>query len=262
MEGNSPEKKPLSRRDFFKVGALSASAVVLAACGVEPMEQPSVEQKAPEIPEVPKPVEKNDIQPQSTKETQEGVLYLENPRKLSEEGILTNVISGVENVVTQLDGQSLTYSEEVFPTITLLTHTNKVPYGAGELLPFIYDIPLSAINTIRVEVKPFSVPVPQNLPKEVNIDPNSQYFVMPTVVSGNDSGIVPIKDQNGNTIQGSHSPFPVTPDIYTGNTNGYLSFALFKRGAQGGIDFLGVVDNNRSKIYVEKLPEEIENAIK
>lgn len=275
------EKVPDPERRKFLVGlGFFGAASLLAACGVDPS-RVEVSLKDDDYSS------RSSIKPTSEFTKQEATqpqlsgieaLYAENGYILAKNPFELNIdtsMTGVANYPTAIaegvmfgplyNGGNpgiLKYGGETHPTVTYMHYTGKDNPVAGEVIPLAYKLPKEAVEK-GVEIKPFALSLQDNMSKEIGFRSDTDYFILPIVTSGNNSGIQPIISE-GQIVNSTYKPFDMEYDSMTGSTSGFLSWALLsQKNNQNEIVMEGVVDNSRSKIFVDyqNIPGKIQKVL-
>ena len=265
------------RRKFLAGLGLFGAASLLAACGVDPSRvEVNIKEDSSEPESVPTTEIQETVQPQlsgiEAEYAEKGYILAKDPFRLD----IDTSMTGVEDYPTAIaedvmfgplysggNPGILKYGGETHPTVTYMHYTGKEKPVAGEVIPIAYRLPQSAIDK-GVEIKPYAVSMPGNLGKLIEFKSNTEYFILPIVTSGTDSGIHPIV-QNGQIVNSTYKPFEIESDSMTGSKDGFLSWALLsQKSNQGEIVMEGVVNNAVSNIVIDyqNIPEKIQQVLK
>lgn len=256
----------IDRREFLKRSAFVLGAAFLAGCGIKvdaPEEEASTQAEI--IPEgtnndVSEPI----LQGVEAEYAERGFTLVKDPFKmdtskfvLGAPGFDTALSEGFNFGPVDSEGHSyvLQYGDEN-TEVTYMHFTGKKPPVVGEIVPVIYKLP-ETMKEKGLEVSPYAISAPANMPKGVEFKEGSEYFVMPIVVSGSNSGVIPTT-YNGEIVNSTYRAFEVVPDSVSQSKDGFTSWILLEQNGDK-IVVKGVVNNSNAKMYVDykNVPEEI-----
>lgn len=120
------------------------------------------------------------------------------------------------------------------------------------MIPLMYKVPK---NVHRLNLVPYAISVNRESPVPIELNIESEYFVVPVVTTGQDRSIVP-SVFNGEIVSAPSRAFSVKPDPVSYNSSGYMGWGLLTRD-NDSIVFNGIVDNSNMYIDYENIPEEI-----
>lgn len=256
----------MDRRTFLKNSAFVLGATFLAGCGIKVDEPDEVTPQAEIIPEgTNEDVSEPMLEGVEAEYVERGFTLVKDPFKMD----TSKFVLGATNFPTALaegfsfgpvDGEGhsyiLQYGDEN-TEVTYMHYTGKKPPVVGEILPLIYKLP-ETMKEKGLEVSPYAISAPANMPKGVEFKEGSKYLLAPIVVSGSDSGVLPTT-YNGEIVNSNYGAFDVVPDSVSQNRAGFTSWVLLEQDGDK-IIVKGVVNNNKAKMYInykEDVPEDI-----
>lgn len=238
---------PVSRRDFLRIAGIFAAGMAVG-CAPQPVQDvlsPTVDR----------------IQPESSEEEKKEFkdILLKDPIRLSTREFVRGA-QGYPNAIVDRsmfakkeNGEPLflRYSGSQFDEVTYLHYTGEKPPVVGEIVPLMYKVP-EDIGDMEIDIVPYAISVKSEISK-INLNDGKNHYLIPIITSGNDSGVVP--------ANGPYKSFEVKPDSVSGNTNGYLSWAVLTE--IGNELVMEGVTSGRSGIYLNpnSVPEEISSLI-
>lgn len=259
----------INRREFLEIAAkaigTTVAGVVLAGCGIKVDEQEESTPQAEIIPEgtnedISEPI----LEGVEAEYAERGFTLVKDPFKLD----TSKFALGAPNFATALaegfnfgpidsEGHSyiLQYGDEN-TEVTYMHYTGNKPPVVGEIVPVIYKLP-ETIKEKGLEVSPYAISAPANMPKGVEFKEDSEYYIIPIVVSGSNSGVIPTI-YNGEIVNSTYRAFEVVPDSVSQSKDGFTSWVLLRQ-SEDRIIVEGVVNNTNAKMYVDykNVPEEI-----
>lgn len=257
----------IDRRAFLKGAAATIGALFLSNCGIKVDDESSVSSQPEIIPDTPEEdMSEPMLEGVEAEYAERGFTLVEDPFELD----TSKFALGAPNFPNALaegfsfgpinsEGKSYTlkYGDEN-TEVTYLHYTGNKPPVVGEILPLIYKLP-DTMKEKGLEVSPYAISVPNNIPEGVEFKEGSEYFLLPIVVSGSNSGVVPTV-ANGELVNSTYRAFEVQPDSVSQSKDGFTSWALLE---QSGEDIVvkGVVNNTNAKMYVnyKNVPQKIIN---
>jgi phosphoribosyl-ATP pyrophosphohydrolase len=255
----------IDRREFLKRSAFVLGAAFLAGCGIKVDEQEEVTPKAEIIPDgTNEDFSEPMLEGVEAEYAERGFTLVKDPFKMD----TSKFVLGATNFPTALaegfnfgpvDGEGhsyiLQYGDEN-TEVTYMHYTGKKPPVVGEIVPLIYKLP-ETMKEKGLEVAPYAISAPANMPKVVEFKEGSEYLLAPIVVSGSNSGVIPTT-YNGEIVNSTYRAFEVVPDSVSQNRDGFTSWVLLEQNGEK-IIVKGVVNNSNAKMYVDykNVPEEI-----
>lgn len=247
----SMEGDPISRRSFLKGAGVLATAGVLSACSPNLPEA----MLTPEVENIEKKKILTNIQPVVVSVPQESLGAIDPrdpgrnyPRAIKEGGIL-NVGGAVLR---------MTYKGGVFADtdVTFLHQPQDGErLGVGDILPSMYIFTQGEEKNV-VTLHNLVMPLQGMKSREVNLEQNSTYCLLPIVTVGVSTDI---KDY-GNTVPRG---FIINSDNMLGSDSGYLSWALLQTAKEKnedgtwGVQMMGIIENtsNRGIFLNDEYPD-------
>lgn len=263
IEKPQSDGKEMSRRDFLRTAGIVAGGMVLSSCGVK---TDSMGTDATEKFQVEKKRNLRDAQcnPISVSRDYLGAVdpkdpNVQYPRAIREGGIM-NV--GGANV-------RITYKGGVFANedVTFMNYPGEgEKTKVGDIQPYTFIFTQKEEKTetgeeiqYRITLDNYAMPLQELKSREITLQNDTTYCVVPIVIAGTSSDIV----DNGNTPAQS---FEIDSDNLLGTDRGYLSWALLQVGkvqnddGTWGAQMMGVVKNTSSSgIYLDSDSPDIPN---
>lgn len=258
-------EKMVSRRDFLRTAGIVAGAVVggatLSACGVN---TDSIGTDATEKFQIEKKKSLRDAQchPVSVSRDYLGAVdpkdpNVQYPRAIREGGVM-NV--GGANVRITYNGGVFANEDVTFMNYPEEGEKTKV----GDIQPYTFIFTEKEEKTEtgeeiqhRITLDNFAMPLQGSKSREITLQKDTMYCVIPIIIAGTSSDIV----DYGNTPAQS---FEIDSDNLLGTDRGYLSWALLQVGkvqnddGTWGAQMMGVVRNtSNSGIYLDSDSPEI-----
>ena len=266
---NTMDRVPeIDRREFLKGSAFVIGGAILSACGINLEElggEGDVNTQPEIVPDIPKEdVSEPVLEGIEAEYAEWGFTLVKEPFKLD----TSKFVLGAPNFNTALsegfnfgpineEGKSYTlqYGDES-RVVTYLHYTGQKPPVVGEILPLIYKLPEGAKQK-GLKVAPYAISNPENVSENVVFDSESEYYIIPIITSGSNSGVVPVTS-NGEIVNSYYKAFEIKVDPVSQNPEGYTSWALLRQNNEK-IIVEGVVNNTDAKMYVDfrNAPQEI-----
>ncbi len=240
----------VSRRRFLEILATGAAGGLLAACT-----RGSSENNV-NLPSLPMESEMEEEE----KENYENI-YVKDPIRLNANEFVKGVSEYPNAIIERSQISKNDRGEPLFiryggqfNEVTYLHYTGQIPPVVGEILPFMYKLPQDMKGRV-VDIVPYAITVQSEI-KKIDFNDSQNHYVIPIVTSGNDSGIVQRMEN------GPSKAFEVVPDGVSGNTKGFLSWAILTE--IGNELVLEGVSIGNSGIYIDQsnVPEEIQSLLR
>lgn len=213
-------KDPINRRDFLKFASVFAAGIAVG-CAPKPVQdilKSTTESMYPKETEIPKVAVKREILLDGPKSlnTKEFSIGTEGyPNAIVDRSMFANKENG--------EPLFLRYSGSQFNEVTYLHYTAERPPVVGEILPLMYKVP-EDIDDREIGIIPYAISIKSDR-ASIKFNDGKNHYLVPIVTSGTNSGIVQ-NMREGQAVNTSYRAFEIKPDNVSGNTSGFLSWAV------------------------------------
>lgn len=242
---------PMNRRDFLRVAGIFAAGLAVAGCTPK---QPFRDEELKSTVEAMSPLQTNSMEIGREFLLKDPIRLNPKDFSIGAEGYPTAIIE--RSQISKNDqGEPLfiRYGGQ-FNEVTYLHYTGQIPPVVGEILPFMYKLPQD-MNDKEINIVPYAISIQSEI-KKIDFNDSQNHYVIPIVTSGNNSGIVQRMEN------GPSKSFEVVPDGVSGNTRGFLSWAILTE--IGNELVLEGITVGNSGIFIDQnsIPEEIQSLIR